>query len=181
MGRVNPFALALLFPGTGGSALSPLVLGGRTELALSTSAGLNPRLSGGIAVQRGARVLGWDAGVRGGLRYVRADGGAWLHGAIGETAFGARLGAVGAYDVWGNPWFGGTVGAQIARPMGDRAVLSASGGAELVSGIYIEGSLGITPVPYGGVRLDHDLGAHWTLGVGAGWPYLLGLSLETRR
>jgi hypothetical protein len=181
MGRVNPFALAVLFPGTGGSALPPLALGGRTELAVTASAGINPQLSGGVAVQRGARVVGWDASVRGGPTFVRADGGGWLHGGIGEVSLGTRLGAVAAYDVWGNPWFGGSVSAQVARPVGERTVLSASGGAELVSGIYIEGSLGITPVPFAGARVDHDLAEHWTIGIGAGWPYLVGIALETRR
>ncbi|MBA2321759.1 MAG: hypothetical protein H0V89_11465 [Deltaproteobacteria bacterium] len=178
---MNPFALALLFPGTGGAPLPPLVLGGTTELALSATSGISPRLSGGLSVRRGAKTLGWDAGLRGGPDFGRLDSGAWLHTPLGPAGIGLRLGAIAAVDVWGNPWFGGSASAQAAMPLGDRTTASVSLGAEVVTGIYVEGSLGMTPLAVAGVRLDHALGDHWTIGAGAGWPHLVGLELATRR
>lgn len=177
---VNPLALALLYPGLGAAPLPPVVLGGHTRLEANVQAGLSPRLSVGVGIWRPAKRVGWDTTLRGGARFARIDPGLWIHGGGAGWGVGARVGGIAAVTRFADPWFGGSVHAQVAKTLGDRAAISATGGVEVITGIYIESGIGPHPYGVGDVRLDWALGENTGVSVGVGWPHLVGIGASTR-
>jgi hypothetical protein len=173
-------ALALLYPGLGGSPPPPATLGGDSRFEVEAQAGLSPVFGGGLSIWKGANHVGWDTTLRIGPTFARFAPALWIHGGNQVWGGGVRFGPVAALTRYLDPWFGGTVQGQVARTLGQKATISASGGAEIVSGVFVETSLGPHVYPVGDVRLDYAVGEHWRVAVGAAWPALCSASASVK-